>query len=78
MKISAWSRRFHDPWGNKNGNRFGHITGYQFQIAQSEVSDDRRQMVDSHSGRFDRMKRYESNGSRFVKTTGQGVESLRR
>lgn len=35
--INRRERRFHDPWGNKNGNRYGSIIRWQYQVAQSEI-----------------------------------------
>ena len=83
--ISRFSRRFHDPWGNKNGNRYGSPTRLQYVTAVAGLTYSKtagRDVCDGSIDMFrhniDRTLNIESVGNKFVKATKRSVERLRR
>ena len=81
MRVSKYSRKFHDPWGNKHGNRRAHIIGFQFQVGKSSLSDEVAQgEVNVHRCVFflDKTAVFESTSSQFVRGGKNGNERLKR
>jgi len=83
MKISRWSRRFHDPWGNKHWNRAGSPIRGQYNVSLSGLSGSNAPIVgavgvDGQRCNIDGTSVIESTGNRFVKATKRSVERLRR
>ena len=77
MRVSRFSRRFHDPWGNKNGNQIGSIIRRQYRVGQADLSGD-IEGISSVRGRIDAVHMYESTGGRFIRGAKNSVERLRR
>jgi hypothetical protein len=79
MKISRRSRQLHDPWGNKNGNRFGSPIRFQFMVGlgtsgfNHEVPN-----VHRYESYIDRVSAIESTRNKVVMTGKCAVEKLRR
>lgn len=73
MRVNRRGRRFHDPWGNKNGNCRGYVTGHQYMVAKCEL---RGSKVAKHLSDIDLSKQIDATHDRFVK--GSRVEALRR
>lgn len=80
MKVSRWSRRFHDPWGNKNGNRYGSPIRFQYQVSKTGLTgyDALDGGVDDSRYYVDRSINIESVGNKFVKAGRRSAERLRR
>jgi hypothetical protein len=83
MNISKFSRRFHDPWGNKRGTRSGTIIRFQYMVTKSELQDheyygDTGEPINSHIYFFDQVGSYERNKSIYVRTGKNGSEKIRR
>jgi hypothetical protein len=79
MRISRFSRRFHDPWGNKYGNRCGSPIRFQFQVSkQGSRYDEDGGSLDDNRYYVDKTVSIESVGNRFVKATKRSMERLRR
>jgi len=77
MGINPCERKVHDPWGHKNGNRFGSIIRWQYQVAQSELEYFSKTSVNHGLYKFDKPRLLEHNFGRFVRTNRR-VEKLRR
>lgn len=78
MSINRAERRFHDPWGNKNGNKFGRIINLQYLVAQVEIdSYFSGASVNRALWNLDKPRMLEHNFGRFVRTNRR-VEKLRR
>ena len=78
MTINSKERRLHDPWGNKNGNRFGRIINLQYLVAQVELdSYFAGASVNKELWHIDKLRLLEHNFGRFVRTNRR-VEKLRR
>jgi len=74
MTISRRCRKAHDPWGNKFGNSYGHIVGYQFMVSKATLRDDK---LHSCVGLLDKSKSISYQYDRFVKGP-HSTEGMRR
>jgi hypothetical protein len=68
---------FHDPWGNKNGNRYGSPIRYQYMVSCSSIID-KGVDVREYIGHIDKPSRSESTGIRHVRHGKRSIERLRR
>jgi len=69
MKLNRRSRRFHDPWGSRRGNRFGSVMHHQYLVGQSSELASVRHGVDY-------VHLLENNEDRFVFST-KSIEKVR-
>jgi hypothetical protein len=76
MKISRYSRRFHDPWGSKQGNRCGTIIKFQFQAGKIMLEKEEGSVHDGYH--IDTVSVLESTHKKFVRTGKNSSEKLRR
>ena len=76
MKISARSRKFHDPWGNRAGNRQGQICRWQYMVGIAGLGDE-IPSVNERKPFVDGLRNYEYNMDRFV-LGKNSTEALRR
>lgn len=81
MRLTAHGRKFHDPWGNKWGNREGSVIRFQWLVGKTSLS---REIMNGEAnvhrcaGFIDRTSVYESSGSRFIRGAKRSVERLRK
>lgn len=78
MRISRFSRRFHDPWGNDFGNRYGSPIRFQYMASYAALIDSDMGGVDDRRKMIDRSASFESTGNKFVKAAKRSIERLRR
>jgi hypothetical protein len=79
MKISKQCRKFHDPWGNKYGNRKGQTIRFQYMVGLGSIYEGNDGSdVHSESMAIDKVRGYEHNGNRFVRGSKRSSERLRR
>lgn len=77
MRVSRFARRFHDPWGNRQGNVRGTICKFQYLVGATQFShDDEGVPVCARGVRVDRDKySYSGSAARFVRGS-KSLESL--
>ena len=81
MRISRFSRKFHDPWGSKNGNRYGSPVRFQYLVGASGLNGRSQECdagVDECRAAIDRPAYFESTNNKFARATKRSVERLRR
>jgi len=81
MRVSRYGRRFHDPWGNKHGNRFGSMIRFQYQVGKSSLSNaiaDGEANVHGEVYHLDKALYFEHAGNKFVRTGMRSPERIRR
>ena len=74
MKLNMRCRSFHDPWGNKYGNRHGSVIRMQYAVSHSEL--DSGGHVNNMMWYFNTTKRMDYQYDRFVH--GSKVEALKK
>lgn len=79
MSISCRSRRFHDPWGSRRGNRQGSVIKWSYMVGQADLTDDFGKSLDINKNRqeLDTVAIAERNTARFV-FAKRSVEAIRR
>ena len=86
MRVARVSRRFHDPWGNKQYGRSGCVCRLQYMVGRTQLDDhgyldgedERHSSVNEERWKFDTMGAKENTQARFVLSTKRGVERIRR
>lgn len=69
MKLNRRSRRFHDPWGSRRGNRCGGVMRHQYLVGQTS------ELISVRHG-VDYTQTLENTEDRFVYST-HSVEKIR-
>lgn len=76
-RVNPYERAFHDPWGNRRGNKGG-IINYQYQVCQAEImSYYETGSLNKDLWYWDKSRMLEHNHGRFTRTNSR-VEKLRR
>lgn len=86
MRISSYSRLFHDPHGSRRLGKNGSVTGRQYMVGAGSLQSVPAQSgipyeaanVSKRVGYMDRVSRWERNATKFVRTGKSCVERLRR
>lgn len=82
--ITTRTRKFHDPWGNKRGNRCAAVIRHQYLVGKSSLSRSWREPdknvhnVNEEKYFFDSGAVINHTGDKYVLCSKYGVERLRR
>jgi hypothetical protein len=83
--VNRYCRKFHDPWGNKQGNRRSQVCRWQYMVGKAQLhkttwsdNDEVFVNVNDKRSRLDLIAAREHTASRYLLSTKRGVERMRR
>lgn len=82
MRVSNRSRKFHDPWGNKSGNKVGSVIRFQYLVGASSLrkmpDEGPRVNVNEERYNIDWAHAVEHTAHKFILGSRRSIERLRR